>query len=172
MSEDREFSQAAMENIFRRALRRQVRPSESLTYAEMLETAREMGISESAFAAALAEYDEQGALDDARQQWLGKRRRQFLDHLRAYLIINGACLLLDLLLSGGVWFYYVMIGWGIGLAFDASDTFWPNPETVDRRARKILKREARLRQSGGKHRISVSHGKIIVDTPKRHIEIG
>lgn len=172
MAESREFSQEAMEDIFRRALRRQVRPSESLTYEEMLETAREMGISESAFASAVAEYDDEGALEGARRKWLAKRRRQFLEHLRAYLIVNAACLLLDLLLTGGAWFYYVMIGWGIGLAFDASDTFWPNPDSLDRRARKLLRREARLRGCGRKHRIQVSQGKIIVDTPRRHIEIG
>ena len=172
MSDSREFSQEAMEAIFRRALRRQVRPTETLTYEEMLETAREMGISESTFAAAVAEYDDEGALDEARQKWLAKRRHQFLEHLRAYLIVNAGCLVLDLVLTGGAWFYYVMIGWGIGLAFDASDTFWPNPETVDRRARKLLRREAQLKVSAGKHRIHVSHGKIVVDTPKRHIEIG
>lgn len=172
MTEPREFTQQAVEDIFRRALRRQVRPSESLSYDELLETAREIGLSEAALAAALEEYDEEGALEEARAKWLAKRRRQFLDHLRAYLIVNAGCLLLDLVLTGGVWFYYVMIGWGIGLAFDASDTFWPNPDTVDKRARKILRREAQQRKAGGKHRISVSNGKIIVDTPKRHIEIG
>lgn len=172
MSEPREFDQEAMDDIFRRALRRQVRPSEHVTYEEMLEAAREMGIGEEAFAAAVAEYDEDGALDRARRTWLAKRRHQFLEHLRAYLIVNAACFLLDILLSGGVWFYYVMIGWGIGLAFDASDTFWPNPETVERRARKLMRREAQQRASGGKHRIQISNGKIVVDTPKRHIEIG
>ena len=172
MSDSREFSQEAMQDIFRRALRRHVRPDESLSYDDLLETAREMGISESAMTAAIAEYDEEGALEAARRKWLAKRRRAFTEHLRAYLIINGGCLLLDLLLSGGVWFYYVMIGWGIGLAFDASDTFWSNPETVDKRARKLLRREAGLRLSSGKHRIQIAQGKVIVDTPKRHIEIG
>ena len=41
----------------------------------------------------------------------------FLGHLGIYLVVNIILLLVNLLTSpGGLWFYWALLGWGIGLA--------------------------------------------------------
>lgn len=48
----------------------------------------------------------------------------FYTHLVVYLVVNTGLLIMDLVQGGGVeWVYWVMIGWGIGLAAHAASVF-------------------------------------------------
>jgi hypothetical protein len=50
--------------------------------------------------------------------------RSFYSNLFAYLLINGVLIIWNLITSpGNLWFYWVTIGWGIGLAFHAFSVF-------------------------------------------------
>jgi len=64
--------------------------------------------------------------DELRQVALKriKKRRDFYGHLVAYLIINAFLVLIWYLTSRGYfWPIWVIVGWGIGLAFNAWDAF-------------------------------------------------
>jgi hypothetical protein len=53
-----------------------------------------------------------------------KKRLNFYRNLIAFVIINTALIIINLLTSPGhLWFYWPMLGWGIGLAFQAFSTF-------------------------------------------------
>lgn len=53
-----------------------------------------------------------------------RRLRAFYTHLFTYLVINGFLVAVNLLASPGtLWFYWVSLAWGIGLLFDAFETF-------------------------------------------------
>lgn len=53
-----------------------------------------------------------------------KKRRDFYGHLVSYVIINAFLVLIWYFTTGGYfWPMWVMIGWGIGLAFNAWDVF-------------------------------------------------
>ncbi|MCU0269550.1 MAG: 2TM domain-containing protein [Acidimicrobiales bacterium] len=71
-----------------------------------------------------------------------KSRREFWQHLAAYVIIN-AFLVLIWAASGGGYFWpiWVIGGWGIGLAFHAWDTFGQKPITEEQIQRE-MEREA------------------------------
>lgn len=48
-----------------------------------------------------------------------KKMKDFYSHLASYIIINGFLFGLNLLTSpDDLWFYWPMLGWGIGLAFN------------------------------------------------------
>lgn len=50
--------------------------------------------------------------------------KDFIEHLTAYLIVNGSLMVLNLVTSpGSLWFLWVAFFWGIGLAFHAVDVF-------------------------------------------------
>ena len=52
-----------------------------------------------------------------------KIKRSFKEHRNAYLIVNGACFLMDFIGDKSLdWAYYLAIAWGIGLVFDYLDT--------------------------------------------------
>lgn len=50
--------------------------------------------------------------------------KDFIEHLTAFVIVNGALLVLNVVTSPGyLWFLWVTFAWGIGLAFHAVDVF-------------------------------------------------
>ena len=53
-----------------------------------------------------------------------KKRRDFYGHVVAYVIVNAFLVLVWYFTSGSYfWPMWVMIGWGVGLAFNAWDVF-------------------------------------------------
>jgi hypothetical protein len=57
-----------------------------------------------------------------------KKKREFYQHLLAYVLVNAFLVGLWALVSDGGFFWPVfsILGWGIGLAFHAWETFsWP-----------------------------------------------
>ena len=77
----------------------------------------------------------------------GPGRPVFNEHLRAYAIVNCFLFLINLLTRGPWWFYWVVVGWGIGLAFDAADTYYPNEEKVEKGARKSLRKQRKREEA-------------------------
>ncbi len=136
-----------VESILRRALRRK-RDSGEITYEELVETARELGIAPGELERAINEQRTTGEYESACEEWKLRRKRKFYDHLRAYLIVNGFLFLLDIMVSGGSWFYFCLLGWGIGLAFDAANAFNPDPKVIERGARKLMRKRARATGPG------------------------
>lgn len=131
-----------VESILRRALRRK-RDSGEITYDELVETARELGIAPGELERAILEQRTVGEFEAACDEWKLRRKRKFYDHLRAYLIVNGFLFLLDIIVSGGSWFYFCLLGWGIGLAFDAANAFNPDRKEIERGAKKLMRKRER-----------------------------
>ena len=53
-----------------------------------------------------------------------KKKREFYQHLLAYVLVNTFLVAIWALSSGGFfWPVFPILGWGIGLAFHAWDTF-------------------------------------------------
>ena len=64
------------------------------------------------------------------------RKREFVEHLMAYLIVNGALVVIWLIigLTADAWFpwpLFPMAGWGVGLAFHAWSAFGPPSRPID-----------------------------------------
>lgn len=62
------------------------------------------------------------SLEEFKKAWkeleIEEAKRSFLAHLSAYLIVNIFIALLNFIISPEkLWFYWVLLGWGIGLAF-------------------------------------------------------
>ena len=139
---DEMFTVNEVEAILRRALHRK-RDSGEITRDELVETARELGLDPREVERAIQEQRKFGEIDSAREEFKQKQKVEFYNHLRSYLIVNGALILLDLLVSRGTWFFYPMVFWGIGLAFHASHAFNPCEREIERGARKILRKRQR-----------------------------
>jgi hypothetical protein len=176
----RRYTPEQVNAILRRAIDRQgAGATSSVTHEDLLETARELGIDAAQVEAALTEHETQGSMDDARIRWRAQRKKKFFEHLRTYLIINSMLFLMDYFLTGGVWFFWCLFGWGIGILFDASDTFFPKDKDIERGARRLLEREARLQAKDvkiGKGAKSVTidskGGRIVIEKGGKRIEIG
>lgn len=67
-------------------------------------------------------------VDDERRRYERARARVetlkgFYVHATVYVVVNAALLVLNVLVGGGWWFYWPLLGWGIGLAVHALAVF-------------------------------------------------
>lgn len=179
-SASRRFTPEEVQAILKRAVERQGGgATASMNYDDLMETGRELGIDPAVLEAAMAELDSTGAVEGAREQYKAQKKRKFYEHLRSYVIVNVMLALLDYKVSGGTWYFWVVFGWGIGVLFDASDTFFPKDRDIERGARRIMEREARQRrrakvQIDGKKTFTIDskNGRLIIEKGDKRIEIG
>ena len=85
----------------------------------------------------------------ARKQ--AKREAAFRRHLASFVVVNAFLFALNILTSPGhLWAVYPLLGWGIGLANHAFQTYgWGGGDWVEQRTRELLGAEAseeRLRE--------------------------
>ena len=73
--------------------------------------------------------------------------RGFYVHAMAFLVVNIALFSLNALVGGAWWFYWPLIGWGIGLGLHAFGVFgfgggrpW-GPEWEDRKTQAMMEKE-------------------------------
>lgn len=138
--QNRRFSSDEVSAIVRRALQDQ-NAGDSVSYEELRDIAGQSGIAPEILERVLTRDASEGALDRAGDEWMRQRRGKFNRHLRSYLIVNGILMLINLRNGGAYWFIWPVLGWGFGLAFDASATFWPAQQSIERGARKILRKQ-------------------------------
>ncbi len=67
-------------------------------------------------------------MDENKRYEKAKKRveeiRSFYSHLFVYVVVNAGLFLLNIITSPrSLWFYWVLIGWGIGLAIHALNLF-------------------------------------------------
>jgi F0F1-type ATP synthase assembly protein I len=104
--------------IVRLALERQGTEGR-ISHDELLETAREIGVSAEDIEEAVAEearIREAKAAREARKQ---QAKRLFIANLVAFIVVNAALFVVDKMTSGGTWFYWPLILWGVFAAIHA-----------------------------------------------------
>lgn len=120
-ADDRHYTDEEARTIFERALELdgQAR-SEGLRHDELLEAAREVGLSDETVEQAVQEMMLDRAARRARATIIERRRRRFKNHLIPFLIVNAFLLLLNWFISPGIWWaLFPLWGWGMALIFHA-----------------------------------------------------
>jgi hypothetical protein len=98
-------------------------PQDGISRDSLLKTAAELGISLEALEEAERAVQTKRQEQDVRQEFERHVRREFFDHLVAYMVVNTFLVLMDLWTSqwtGLHWAYFLILGWGIGLVFSAN----------------------------------------------------
>jgi hypothetical protein len=72
-----------------------------------------------------------------------KAIRGFYIHLVVYVLVNALLFLIDITTSSGVfWFYWPLLGWGIGLVLHAVFVFgvgyWLGPEWEEKKIKETM----------------------------------
>jgi hypothetical protein len=160
-SKGRVFTQEEVNSILSRAVERQSPSAGGLTYEELLDTARQAGISVEAIDAAASEVesglsitreDEHVRSELAARTW--RERRGFAIHLTVYAMVMA--------LLGAInwqtwhegdrvlWVLYPLLGWGIGLAAHFTRVtygrLFPDPRAEERVRLELRKREEKRRR--------------------------
>lgn len=143
-SDPRKYTQEEVALILSRAL--EVQHSGGLTHQELLEAAREVGIDRSAVETAAREVAERRAdeLEIAEERRLA--RRNFYRSVAVYLLVNAFLFAIDLLTGEGWWFYWPLLGWGLGVALQGLRVAFPREIPIEKRRARRAKEQARRRK--------------------------
>jgi hypothetical protein len=145
---DRTYTQAEVSEIIERALRAQNARSDSLSHDDLVEVAAEVGIDSASLDGALEDISrhrlaQEASTSDRQAIRAAKRKRWqgLAKHAASYALVNGA-LYFTLGLPRMQW---LLVGWGIGLAFHLRAVLFFHPDAgwCQRRAWKEQRRAER-----------------------------
>ena len=111
--------------ILSRALDRQNGEGGRISHDELLETAREIGVTTDELEAAVIDEVEARAERLVLEEQRARAVRGFLRHMAAFGVVNAVLCVIDKRLTGGTWFYWVGLAWAVVLAVHAAKTFLP-----------------------------------------------
>lgn len=146
------YSPEEVDEILRRALAREKDAAGHVKRDELVAAAGEVGIAPADVDAAIREMEEERAAktspsmraamampeaDEHRKHELTR----FYRHLGIFVVVNFALFMMDILSSGGKWFFWPLLGWGIGLGSHAVSVMFPKEPKLSRRERKRLMRD-------------------------------
>lgn len=134
------YSQAELQAILHTALSRQQHTGD-YARSDLLETARELGLTEADISAAEAELAERTALQTEVNRQKRLARQGMAAHTLSFAVVNAGLYAVDLLTPGGPWFHWPLLGWGVGLAIHLGTTLFAGQEAWEEAARKRLERQ-------------------------------
>ncbi|MGE4512478.1 2TM domain-containing protein [Chryseobacterium taeanense] len=77
-----------------------------------------------------------------------KELKGFYGNLTSYILVISFLVVLNIITSPGyLWFFWPMLGWGIGVAAHAANTFWIGKEWEEKKIRELMDEERRNRKS-------------------------
>jgi hypothetical protein len=145
----RTYTQEEVTEILKRAMKQQSLQKQGLSHEELVEMANEVGIDRAAVESATTELVETQAEELARSEdarALAEERTRlftsFVTSLFFYVVICGALYFIDTRFTGGTWYYWAALGWGIALLFQLRRVMFPH-QSLEKRRRRELKKAAR-----------------------------
>lgn len=133
------YSKQEVDRILRRAIEATSSKGDTLSESEILKIAEELNIDKNQVRIAMREDASVTQFENAKIMWRKKKKSEFYQHLTSYVIINGFMIALNIFLSGTLgWAIFPLLGWGLGLAFDFYDSFFPSDEKVEKGANKLM----------------------------------
>lgn len=134
------FNSEEVERIIKRAINRGADYSNGITESDLFRIASELNISREQILRSMQEDKELHLFEQAKKVWLDKKRSSFKEHLTAFLIINLFLFGINYFTLGTVgWALFPFFGWGIGLAFDFMESFYPSQIKIEEGAKKMMK---------------------------------
>jgi len=129
-SVSRRYTSEEVNRIIRRALTLQ--RTDAITHQELLEIARELGVSPETIITAIEQERQESEKETARTVRTEHRKARFHRHLRTFIMVNGVLFLINVLTRGPWWFQWPLLGWGIGLVFRGKGAYFPAEREVEK----------------------------------------
>jgi len=146
----RTYTQEEVNEILKRAMKQQSLEKQGLSHEELVEMADEVGIDRAAVESATAEFAETRADEMARREGaaaIAEERARlfnaFAQSLFYYVVIGGILYFIDRRFSGGTWYFWVLMAFGVALLFRLRSLIFPQRSLARRKARE-LKRARKL----------------------------
>jgi hypothetical protein len=147
---DNRYTEEEVSRLIKRALK-SGEQGDTISHDELMDIAEKSGVSPDALNSVLEDEESSYELEEAKVRWLKRHRADFHNHLRSYAIVNGILIMMNLFTTGFRGYFWVLwpiMGWGIGLLFHASDTYFVSEERIEKGARKLLRRRRHMESAG------------------------
>lgn len=151
---ERHYSREEIQAILARALERQAHGTtqDDLSHAQLVETAKEVGLSPAEIATAIAEVDARRRRDVVVARLQVRQRQRLRNHAVAYLAVNLGLWAIDFLTATWGsnqqpgWHWLVAACWGIGLALHGWRVLAADSTRLQQQAARWQQRQARKQQ--------------------------
>jgi hypothetical protein len=160
----RTYKQEEVNEILKRALKAQGMREKVLSHDELVEMAAEVGIDKAALEMATTELAQSKAEELVRQgeaaELAAERARlfaQFVWSLVNYIVVNALLYVIDKRFTGGTWFFWVLLGWGMLLLLQIRRIIFPHASLERRRIREWKTREKLARRAARAERLHRVH---------------
>lgn len=164
------YSTREVSQILRRAIDLESQKKNGLSREDLVEVAAEVGVSRNVLLEAVRDLDRSTPGADPRG--LARLKR----HAATFAVFAVFFVVLDLLTSGGRWFWWPLMGWGLGLALHAVRLYFPRDHevspAVERDVRVLTTRaRRRLRVEAPRARVDDAEDEIVdeMDVPPRRV---
>ncbi|WP_437781026.1 2TM domain-containing protein [Sorangium sp. So ce1097] len=134
----RHYTEAEVRAILERALRDA--QAREIGHDELVAAAEEIGIPRAAIEAASRDIELVRGEEAARAAIVARRRKGFRSHLFSFLVVNAFLFAVNALTPGPWWFFWPLLGWGLGIAFHARAAL--SSEVSPRQIRREIERNA------------------------------
>ena len=132
------YNSEDIQQIIQIALARKGEDDE-LTRQQLWEIASELDIDPKTIQAAEQDWLERKTMDANRHAFDLFRRDRFKQKLIKYVIINSFLLSINFLMTGAItWSVYILLFWGLGVAFQGWNTFQSQGEKYEREFQKWM----------------------------------
>lgn len=123
--QSRSYSQEDIQQILQIAIAHQVKDdNKEFSYQQLAEIAGELEIAPELLQKAESDWLVKQRENQQRQDFNSFRHYQFKKRFVKFAIINAVLVLLDLISGGGLsWSLYILVIWGLGIGFNAWNTF-------------------------------------------------
>jgi chemotaxis protein histidine kinase CheA len=155
------YTQEEVTEILKRALKQQSLDKQVLTHDELVEMAGEVGIDRAALESATADLAQSRANELARESHtreLAEERARllgrFASSLVTYVVVNAMLYFIDLRFTGGTWFYWVLLGWGLVLLVQLRRIFLAEDILAKRKIRELRRAERQQRRAWKRERFA------------------
>lgn len=163
------YSDDEVSEILRRAIERQQQSNTGLRRDELVAAAAEIGIDATYVDHAIDEIEaekrerrEGARIASANDDEAAIRRRlrhRFYRHAATWLIVSTALFLMNALSSPGTWwFYWPLIGWGIGVGIDGVNSLFPSESKIEKEQERIHRRGKKKRRRDREFELAVERG--------------
>lgn len=135
------YTTEEVNRIIRRALK--LDATESISQADLLETAGELGIDPARIEAAIAQEAAALKTERFRAAYLKQARSAFKASLFGFLALNTFLFTIDCLTPGGWWFQWPLLGTSVPMVLSLGKAYFPSDARIEHAQQRIFRRKKR-----------------------------
>jgi 2TM domain len=141
----REYTSEEAASIITRVLERQNGEGGRISHDELLETARDIGVTTLELEEAVVTETRLRAEQVVRGEQRQRALRRLLRHVVAFVVIGALCVVVALRVTGGNWHVWVLLGWGLLVALHTARVLLPSEVDRNLAARAAGQKQSSLR---------------------------